>query len=60
MELIREYLAKIDTLIQQQIALIKRLEDEGSDATEAKQLLAYWSVAYSFFAKRFAVRCSRN
>ena len=31
------------------------LAAEGADATEAERLLACWTAAYSFFAKRLAV-----
>jgi hypothetical protein len=54
-ELVGEYLTKIDEMINRQICLIKQLEAEGTDPTEAEHLLACWSAAYSFFAKRLAV-----
>jgi len=54
-ELVGEYLTKIDEMINRQICLIKQLEAEGTDATEAEHLLACWSAGYSFFAKRLAV-----
>ena len=50
-----EYLTKIDEMINRQIYVIKQLEAEGADTTEAEHLLACWTAAYSFFAKRLAV-----
>ncbi len=46
--LIREYLAKIEKLINSQITLVGRLEASGADTTEAEQLLACWSAAHTF------------
>jgi hypothetical protein len=54
-DLVGEYLIKIDAMINRQLSLIKQLEAEGSDATEAEHLLAYWVAAHSFFAKKLAV-----
>jgi hypothetical protein len=58
--LVREYLAKIDEMIGWQIRLIKRLEAEGADTTEAEHLLACWSAAHSFFAKRLDAALGRQ
>jgi hypothetical protein len=50
--LVTEYLAKIDGLITSQLAFIRLLEAQSADTTEAQELLACWSAAYNFFAKR--------
>ena len=54
-ELLGEYLTKIDEMINRQICVIKQLEADEADTTEAEHLLACWSAAYSFFARQLAV-----
>jgi hypothetical protein len=58
-ELVGEYLTKIDEMINRQIYVIKQLEAEGADATEAEHLLACWAAAHSFFEKRLSAALHR-
>jgi hypothetical protein len=59
-ELIRQHLAKIEPMIDCQVHLIKQLGAEGADTTEAEQLLACWSAAYTFFARRLEAALVRT
>ena len=58
-ELVGEYLTKIDEMMNCQIYVIRQLEAEEADTTEAEHLLACWSAAYSFFAKRLTTASRR-
>jgi hypothetical protein len=58
-ELVGEYLTKIDEMINRQIYVIKQLEADEADTTEAEHLLACWVAAHSFFGKRLTVALRR-